>query len=95
MHREPGKGSTFSLRIPRQHPEIRELSDIEARPATRYIPVIIITSHTLDAQDRDRLARQTEVILSKDSLSRELAINRIRDALRKSGVGTNATRISA
>jgi hypothetical protein len=36
---------------------------------------------------RERLARQTEVILSKDSLSRELAINRIRDALRKADVG--------
>ena len=49
--------------------------------------MIIITSHTLNAQDRERLARQPVVIPSKESLSRELAINRIRDALRKAGVG--------
>lgn len=63
------------------------LDELKADPLTRHIPVIIVTSHVLEAGDRERLARQTEVILSKDSLSRELAINRIRDALRKAGVG--------
>ena len=63
------------------------LDELKADPLTRHIPVIIVTSHVLDARDRERLAQQTEVILSKDSLSRELAINRIRDALRKAGVG--------
>ena len=29
---EPGQGSTFTVRIPREHPEVRELSEIEARP---------------------------------------------------------------
>jgi hypothetical protein len=41
----------------------------------------------LDGEARARLAAQTEAILSKDSLSRELAIHRIRDALAKAGVG--------
>ena len=36
----------------------------------------------------DALIRELEAaILSKESLSRELAINRIRDALQKAGVG--------
>jgi hypothetical protein len=34
------------------------------------------------------LAAGTEAVISKQNLSRELAINRIRDALRKSGVET-------
>jgi signal transduction histidine kinase/CheY-like chemotaxis protein len=63
------------------------LDELKADPVTRNIPVIIITGHTLEPHDRERLARQTDVILSKESLSRELAINRIRDALRKAGVG--------
>jgi signal transduction histidine kinase/CheY-like chemotaxis protein len=63
------------------------LDDLKADPRTRGIPVVIITSQLLDARDRQRLAAETEAILSKDSLSRELAINRIRDALQKAGVG--------
>ena len=63
------------------------LDELKADPRTRGIPVVIITSQLLDASDRQRLAAETEAILSKDSLSRELAINRIRDALQKAGVG--------
>ena len=61
------------------------LDELKGDPLTRNIPVIVITSHHLDAHERQRLANQTEVILSKESLSRELAINRIRDALAKAG----------
>lgn len=67
------------------------LDSLKADPLTRHIPVIIVTSHNLDQTERERLGRQAEVILSKESLSRELAINRIRDALRKSGVGGGPT----
>jgi len=66
------------------------LDELKADPVTRNTPVIIVTGHTLEPQDRERLARQTDVILSKESLSRELAINRIRDALRKAGVGAGS-----
>jgi signal transduction histidine kinase/CheY-like chemotaxis protein len=62
------------------------LDELKADPRTRSIPVIVVTSHVLDGEARERLAAQTEAILSKDSLSRELAINRIRDALGKGGV---------
>jgi signal transduction histidine kinase/CheY-like chemotaxis protein len=65
------------------------LDELKADPRTRSIPVIVVTSHVLDAGERERLAAETEAILSKESLSRELAINRIRDALRKAGVGSS------
>src|SRR6185369_2924477 len=68
------------------------IDQLKADPSTRSIPVIVITSHVLPVEDRQRLASQTEAILSKEHLSRELAINRIRDALRKAGVGTRLDR---
>jgi CheY-like chemotaxis protein len=64
------------------------LDDLKADPRTRGIPVIIVTSHVLDDSERKLLAAGTEAVISKQNLSRELAINRIRDALRKSGVET-------
>ncbi|MDI3281933.1 response regulator [Polyangium sp. 15x6] len=67
------------------------LDDLKADPRTRGIPVVIVTSHVLEPSDRERLVAETEAILSKDSLSRELAIHRIRDALRKAGVGTSSS----
>jgi len=67
------------------------LDDLKGDPRTRGIPVVIITSHMLDATERQRLAAETEVILSKASLSRELAIHRIRDALQKAGVSKWST----
>jgi CheY-like chemotaxis protein/anti-sigma regulatory factor (Ser/Thr protein kinase) len=63
------------------------LDELKGDARTRAIPVIIITSHALEPEERQRLEADTEVILSKQSLSREIAINRIRDALRKAGVG--------
>jgi signal transduction histidine kinase/CheY-like chemotaxis protein len=63
------------------------LDDLKADPRTRGIPVVIVTSAILDAAERERLAAETEAILSKESLSRELAIHRIRDALQKAGLG--------
>jgi CheY-like chemotaxis protein len=63
------------------------LDELKGDARTRAIPVIIITSHALAPEERQRLEADTEVILSKQSLSREIAINRIRDALGKAGVG--------
>ncbi|MDC0715585.1 ATP-binding response regulator [Nannocystis bainbridge] len=62
------------------------IDQLKADPRTRPIPVIIVTSHALPVEDRQRLAESTEAILSKEHLSRELAINRIRDALRHAGI---------
>jgi signal transduction histidine kinase/CheY-like chemotaxis protein len=66
------------------------LDELKGDARTRDIPVIIITSHALEPEERKRLEAVTEVILSKQSLSREIAINRIRDALRKAGVGVGS-----
>jgi len=62
------------------------IDDLKANPHTRGIPIVVVTSHVLDAGERTRLAAGTEGVISKQNLSRELAINRIRDALRKGGV---------
>ena len=71
------------------------LDELKGDVRTRGIPVIVITSHSLEPEERQRLAAETEVILSKQSLSREIAINRIRDALAKAGAGTSAAAHSA
>jgi CheY-like chemotaxis protein len=57
------------------------LDELKADPRTRSIPVIIHTSKALDAEERQRLQKETAAILNKQSLSREIAIARIRDAL--------------
>jgi len=59
------------------------LDELKADPLMRKIPVIIVTSQSFGPEELQRLASHTEVILSKESLSRELALNRIRDALQK------------
>ncbi|MCY1053999.1 response regulator [Nannocystis sp. SCPEA4] len=66
------------------------IDQLKADPRTRPIPVIIVTSHALPVEERRRLAESTEAILSKEHLSRELAINRIRDALRHAGIRERA-----
>jgi CheY-like chemotaxis protein len=39
------------------------LDQLKADPRTRLIPVIIVTSHALPLEDRQRLAQQTEAIV--------------------------------
>jgi len=57
------------------------LDELKPDPETRKIPVIVNTAKNLDEQERRRLAQDTAAILSKQSISRELAISRIREAL--------------
>lgn len=64
------------------------LDDLKADPRTRDIPVILHTSRQLQEDERQRLAKETATILAKHTLSREVAIARIRDALHKTGLGT-------
>jgi CheY-like chemotaxis protein len=64
------------------------LDELKSNPRTRAIPVIVVTSHVLDVTQQRRLLEEAEAVISKQSLSRELAINRIRDALLKSGVAS-------
>lgn len=57
------------------------IDQLKSDPRTRQIPILVITAQSIDAEQRRRLAAHTETILSKEHLSRELAIQRIRDAL--------------
>ncbi|QSQ21170.1 response regulator [Pyxidicoccus parkwayensis] len=66
------------------------LDELKADPSTRDIPVILHTSHELQDDERSRLSRETAAILAKHTLSREVAITRIRDALAKAGLGARA-----
>jgi signal transduction histidine kinase/CheY-like chemotaxis protein len=63
------------------------LDELKADPRTRSIPVVVVTSHALPREELERLSQHTEAVLSKENLSRELALNRIRDALQKAGLG--------
>ena len=65
------------------------LDELKVDPATRGIPVIISTSKNLDEEERSRLATTTAAIVTKDKLSREVAIARIREALTKALPGRN------
>ena len=65
------------------------LDELKSDPRTRSIPVIIVTSHALDIVQKRRLLEEAEAVISKQNLSRELAINRIRDALMKGGVSAS------
>ncbi len=65
------------------------LDDLKRDPATRNIPVVIYTSKNLADEERKRLESEASAILSKQSLSREIAIARIREALEKAGIRGN------
>ncbi|MGV3519079.1 response regulator [Luteitalea sp.] len=67
------------------------LDDLKANPATRNIPVIIHTSKSLADEEKHRLSQQAAAILPKQSLSREVAIGRIRDALIAAGLRTESS----
>ena len=64
------------------------LDALKLDPDTRGIPVIVSTSRQLAEEERRRLATDTTAILSKDRLSREVALARIRDALAHVAVAT-------
>jgi signal transduction histidine kinase/CheY-like chemotaxis protein len=62
------------------------LDALSANDATRAIPVIIVTSKALEADERAALSQRAVAILSKDTPSRQEAVARMREAL------TNAER---
>jgi CheY-like chemotaxis protein len=62
------------------------LDELKRDPTTRNIPVVIYTSKNLAEEERTRLEHEASAILSKQSLSREIAIARIREALEKAGI---------
>jgi CheY-like chemotaxis protein len=62
------------------------LRDIKEDTATSGIPVIIHTSKVLDPEESSRLLRDAVDIVPKESPSREVSIERVRNALRRAGV---------
>jgi signal transduction histidine kinase/DNA-binding response OmpR family regulator len=62
------------------------IDELKRDPSTRNIPIVIYTSKNLAAEERKRLESDASAILSKQSLSREIAIARIREALEKAGI---------
>ncbi len=71
------------------------LDELKKDPRTRSIPVIVHTSKDLAEAERERIAREAATILPKQSLSREVALGRIRDALLKAGFGSGSHRKEA
>jgi signal transduction histidine kinase/CheY-like chemotaxis protein len=65
------------------------LDELKRDPSTRNIPVVIYTSKNLAEEERTRLESEASAILPKQSLSREIAIARIREALEKAGIRGN------
>lgn len=63
------------------------MDELKGDAATRDIPIVIHTSRTLADDERRRLEEEAASILPKQSLTREVAIGRIRDALLKAGLG--------
>jgi signal transduction histidine kinase/ActR/RegA family two-component response regulator len=64
---------------------------LKADPATRDIPVFIITSKKLTAAERAELEPQAAAILSKELLTRQGATAEIQNALAKAGVHSAGT----
>jgi signal transduction histidine kinase/CheY-like chemotaxis protein len=62
------------------------LRDLSKDAATADIPVVIHTSKVLDADERTMLLRQAIDIVPKESPSREIAVERVRNALQKAGL---------
>jgi CheY-like chemotaxis protein len=62
------------------------LDELKLDATTRHIPVIIHTSRSLADHERERLGREANAILPKQNLNREVALNRIREVLAKTGL---------
>ena len=62
------------------------LDELKKDPATCAIPVIVNTSKDLGEEERVRLTGAAAAVVSKQSLSREMAVERIREALVNAGV---------
>lgn len=62
------------------------LEQLKSDPVTSAIPVIIVTSKRLEAQEYEQLAARAVAIVSKESNSREEAIAQIRAAFLKAGL---------
>ena len=58
------------------------LRQLRADPITRLMPVIIVTSQSLDAAEREVLLADAQAVLSKADLSREILGDAVREAVK-------------
>ncbi|MBW4634214.1 MAG: response regulator [Iphinoe sp. HA4291-MV1] len=65
------------------------LDQLKSNPATSAIPVIVNTSKQLESQEQNFLAQRTVAILYKETLSQEVAIAQLWEALTKAGLVLN------
>ncbi|HEY9741249.1 MAG TPA: ATP-binding protein [Coleofasciculaceae cyanobacterium] len=65
---------------------IEVLNQLKSNSATTTIPVIVNTSKQLEPEEQKFLAQHTVAILSKETLSQEVALAQLREALRKAGL---------
>lgn len=70
------------------------IDDLKADASTRNIPIILTTAKSLDDVERSRLERETAAIVTKESLTREVALARIREALEASGIAPGQARLA-
>jgi signal transduction histidine kinase/CheY-like chemotaxis protein len=61
------------------------LHTLRADPATRDIPVVIVTSKRVDEAERRRLLELASAVLTKDAMSRERTLAAVTDAMRTGG----------
>jgi CheY-like chemotaxis protein len=66
------------------------LSLLKSDPVTQPIPVLIHTSQPLEADEKRELTLRSIAVLSKETLSSEMAIQSLQEALVKAGVAFGA-----
>jgi CheY-like chemotaxis protein len=74
------RGILLDLRMPGMS-GFEVLRELKADPATRDIPVVIVTSKVLTSEERDILGAHATAVLSKEVLSRPDGAERIRNAI--------------
>ncbi|HYJ32092.1 MAG TPA: response regulator, partial [Candidatus Binatia bacterium] len=72
----------LDLRMPEQDGE-EVLRRLKSDPATREIPVFVVTSKALGEGERERLLQMAAGVISKETLSREPILPRVEEAMRR------------
>jgi signal transduction histidine kinase/CheY-like chemotaxis protein len=95
---EASDGAEGLLLAQREHPDVicldlglpglggdEVLRRLKDDPSTREIPVVVVTSRSLDASDRSELMSLAASVLPKQAMTRERALAAVEEALRGSG----------
>jgi CheY-like chemotaxis protein len=66
------------------------LAALRAKPQWQHIPVIVVTAKDLTADERNRLAANTEKVLEKNAYTREQLLERLHEAAAACSVDQSA-----